>query len=122
MPRGAGAASLPVTPLHVLLAQAIERAEKIRPGLTLVDIAEAAEMHKQSLYRAREACSPETLARVLETLERLVGLRMDVALVNADSGRLSDVPSVTATAADPAPCAGEASPPKQVAAVPVTRY
>jgi len=43
------------------------------------------------LYTARGACSGETPGKVLEAIGRLVGLRLDIALVErpADGGSLS---------------------------------
>lgn len=73
-----------MTPLHAILAAAIDRAQAVRPSLTLAEIAAAAGLHKQALYRARAACSEETLGKVLAAIEQLVGLRLDVGLVERE--------------------------------------
>ena len=70
-----------MTPLHELLAAAIDRAQAARTNLTLAEIAVEAGLHKQALYRARQACSEETLGRVLGAIGRLTGVRLNVALV-----------------------------------------
>lgn len=69
-----------MTPLHELLVRALERAQEVRPGLTLADIAREAGINPKSLPRARQACAPSTLAAVLAAIATLTGLRLDVEL------------------------------------------
>jgi len=70
-----------MAPLHKLLVAAIDRAQAVRPDLTLADIAAEADIHRQALYRARHACSEDTLGKVLAAIGKLTGVRLNVALV-----------------------------------------
>ncbi|HEX6826288.1 MAG TPA: hypothetical protein VF077_08235 [Nitrospiraceae bacterium] len=57
-----------MTPLHVLLVQAIEDAKRREPGLKEAEIARRAGLERAALSRAKTACGPHTLAAVLDVL------------------------------------------------------
>lgn len=69
-----------MTPLHVILQTALDRAHEAKPSLTESAIAQAAGIHRQALSRAKGGCRPETLAAVLKGIAALTGLEFDIEL------------------------------------------